>query len=177
MHLKLDQSGVIDDGEVARDLGQDTADIVMLSAADNELAALAAAHGQTGDDFPSLQLTNLLALRHPLSVDLYVERTLQAAKIVVLRMLGGESYWPYGVESLRADALRRGSLFVCLPGELTWDATLSARGTVGEADAREFWRYFSEGGAENLRSALQFAAHLIGEGARPAPARPMPAAG
>jgi cobaltochelatase CobN len=177
MHLKLDQSGVIDDGEVARDLGQDSADIVMLSAADNELAALATARGQTSDDFPSLQLTNLLALRHPLSVDLYVERTLQAAKIVVLRMLGGESYWPYGVESLRADALRRGSLFVCLPGELTWDATLSARGTVGEADARELWRYFSEGGAENLRSALQFAAHLIGEGARPVPARPMPAAG
>src|SRR5438477_2695083 len=145
MHLKLDTSNTIDDGEAARDLGQHTADIVILSAADNELAALAAAHAQIGSDLPSLQLTNLLALRHPLSVDLYVERTLQAAKIVVLRMLGGESYWPYGVESLRADAIRRGAQFACLPGELNWDAALSKRGTVDEAQAREFWRYFCEG--------------------------------
>jgi len=72
MHLKLDQSGTIDDGEVARDLGQQTADIVILSAADNELAALASARATLGDGFPSVQFTNLLALRHPLSVDLYV---------------------------------------------------------------------------------------------------------
>ena len=168
MHLKLDQSGTIDDGEVARDLGQDTADIVFLSAADNELAALAAARSALGSGFPSVQFTNLLALRHPLSVDLYVERTLHSAKLVVLRMLGGESYWPYGVESLRADALKRGALFACLPGELSFDPALSARGTVDEAQSRELWRYFCEGGTDNLVSALQYAAHLIGRGERPA---------
>ena len=178
MHLKLDQSGTIDDGEIARDLGLETADIVILSAADNELAALASARTVLGDGVPSVQFTNLLALRHPLSVDLYVERTLQSAKLVVLRMLGGESYWPYGVECLRADAVKRGALFACLPGELSFDPALSARGTLDEARARELWRYFCEGGADNFVSALQFAAHLIGHAARPAPPpRPMPAAG
>jgi cobaltochelatase CobN len=177
MHLKLDQSGTIDDGEVARDLGQQTADIVILSAADNELAALAAARSTLGKDFPSVQFTNLLALRHPMSVDLYVERTLRSAKLVVLRMLGGESYWPYGVESLRADAVARGTAFACLPGELSFDPSLSARGTVAEAQLRELWRYFCEGGADNLASALRYAAHLIGRAERPAPPRPMPAAG
>jgi cobaltochelatase CobN len=177
MHLKLDQSGTIDDGEGARDLGQHTADIIILSAADNELAALAAARATLGNDFPSVQFTNLLALRHPLSVDLYVERTLRSAKLVVLRMLGGESYWPYGVESLRADTLKRGTMFACLPGELSFDPALSARGTLDEAQSRELWRYFCEGGIENLTSALQFAAHLIGRVERPAPPRPMPAAG
>ncbi len=177
MHLKLDQSGIIDDGEVARDLGQDTADVVILSAADNELAALAAARAVLGGDFPSVQFSNLLALRHPLSVDLYVERTLRSAKLVVLRMLGGESYWPYGVESLRADALKRCVLFACLPGELSFDPTLSARGTLDEARSRELWRYFCEGGADNLASALQYAAYLIGQAERPAAPRPMPAAG
>jgi cobaltochelatase CobN len=177
MHLKLDQSGTIDDGEIARDLGQQTADIVFLSAADNELAALAAARSTLGKDFPSVQFTNLLALRHPMSVDLYVERTLRSAKLVVLRMLGGESYWPYGVESLRADAVARGTSLACLPGELGFDPALSARGTLGEAPSRELWRYFCEGGADNLLSALQYAAHLIGRVERPAPARPMPAAG
>src|SRR5215208_2283920 len=105
MHLKLDPAAPIDDGETARDLGQQSADIVVLSAADTELAAFAAARAQLPADFPSVQLTNFLALGHPLSVDLYVERTLRNAKIVVLRMLGGESYWPHGVESLRADAI------------------------------------------------------------------------
>jgi cobaltochelatase CobN len=42
-----------------------------------------------------VQITTSLALGHPLSGDIYVERTLRAAKIVLLRMLGGESYWPH----------------------------------------------------------------------------------
>src|ERR1700721_3619526 len=120
MHLKLDDSGSIDDGRAARDLGQASADIVVLSAADSDLAAFGAAHATLPNDFPSVRLTNLLALGPPASVDLYVERTLRDAPIVVLRMLGGESYWPHGVESLRADALRRDALLACIPGELSW---------------------------------------------------------
>src|SRR3984957_114969 len=182
MHLKLDGSGSIDDGDVARDLGQASADIVVLSAADSDLAAFGAAHASlqvdfSNADFPSVRLTNLLALGHPASVDLYVERTLRDAKIVVLRMLGGESYWPHGVESLRSDALRRGALLACIPGELSWDAALAARGTVSAADTHALWRYCTEGGVENAQLALRFAAHLIGRGELPSPARPMPPAG
>jgi cobaltochelatase CobN len=177
MHLKLDSSGNIDDGDVARDLGQDSADIVVLSAADSDLAAFGAAHATLLGDFPSVRLTNLLALGHPASVDLYVERTLRDAKIVLLRMLGGESYWPHGVESLRSDALRRGTLFACIPGELSWDAALAARGTLNASDTNAFWRYCTEGGVENAQLALRFAAHLIGRGSLPTPARPMPSAG
>src|SRR3984885_7436111 len=182
MHLKLDDSGSIDDGDVARDLGQASADIVVLSAADSDLAAFGAAHAALQVDFPrvdfpSVRLTNLLALGHPASVDLYVERTLCDAKIVVLRMLGGESYWPHGVESLRSDALRRGILLACIPGELSWDTVLAARGTVNASDTQALWRYCTEGGVDNAQLALRFAAHLIGRASRPAPARPMPSAG
>src|SRR5216117_4131003 len=115
MHLKLNTDGAIDDGDVARDLGQEPADIVILSAADSDLASFSTALAAIQDGFPSVRLTNLLALGHPASIDLYVERTLKRARIVLLRMLGGEGYWPYGVESLRTDALRRGSLFACIP--------------------------------------------------------------
>jgi cobaltochelatase CobN len=177
MHLKLDSSGSIDDGGVARDLGQAAADIVVLSAADSDLAAFGAAHATLPGDFPSVRLTNLLALGHPASVDLYVERTLRDARIVLLRMLGGESYWPHGVESLRCDALRRGSLLACIPGELSWDAVLAARGTLNANDTHALWRYCTEGGVENAQLALRFAAHLIGQGSLPPPARPMPPAG
>lgn len=177
MHLKLDSSGTIDDGDVARDLGQACADIVVLSAADSDLAAFGAAHATLPDDFPSVRLTNLLALGHPASVDLYVERTLREAKIVLLRMLGGESYWPHGVESLRRDALRRGTWLACIPGELSWDAGLAARGTMNASDTHALWRYCTEGGVDNAQLALRFAAHLIGRGDLPSPARPMPSAG
>ena len=177
MHLKLDTSGVIDDGEVARDLGQDSADIVVLSAADSDLSAFGSAYAKLPAGFPTLRLTNLLALGHPASVDLYVERTLRDAKIVVLRMLGGESYWPHGVESLRGDALRRGTLFACIPGETSWNATLAARGTLDPERTHALWRYCLEGGEDNAQLALRHAAHLIGHGEAPPPARPMPAAG
>ena len=177
MHLKLDSSLSIDDGDVARDLGQACADIVVLSAADSDLAAFGAAHAALPGDFPSVRLTNLLALGHPASVDLYVERTLREAKIVLLRMLGGESYWPHGVESLRSDALRRGTLLACIPGELNWDAELAARGTLNADATHALWRYCTEGGVDNAQLALRFAAHLIGRGDLPSPARPMPSAG
>ena len=177
MHLKLASEGTIDDGEIARDLGQEPADIVILSAADSDLATFAAAWRQLPAGFPSLRLTNLLALGHPASVDAYVERTLKTAKIVILRMLGGEAYWPYGVESLRSDAARRKSLLAVLPGELTWDAALAARGNVTPEAAETLWRYCSEGGVENAIGALKFAAHVIGHGDAPPPPKPMPAAG
>jgi cobaltochelatase CobN len=177
MHLKLDSRGSIDDGDMARDLGQATADIVILSAADSDLAAFGAAHASLGSGFPSVRLTNLLALGHPASVDLYVERTLRDAKIVVLRMLGGESYWPHGVDSLRSDALRRGALFACIPGEMDWNAGLAARGTLGPEETHALWRYCSEGGVDNAQLALRYAAHLIGRDELPPPARPMPSAG
>ncbi|KPF89191.1 cobalamin biosynthesis protein CobN [Rhodopseudomonas sp. AAP120] len=177
MHLKLDASASIDDGDVARDLGQEPAEIVVLSAADTDLAAFAAARAELPDDFPSLRLTNLLALGHPASVDLYVERTLAKAKIVILRMLGGEAYWPHGVESLRRDAFARGALFVCIPGELHWNADLAARGNADLDDAHALWRYCTEGGVENLRLALRYAAWMILRDDPPPPPRPMPAAG
>jgi cobaltochelatase CobN len=177
MHLKLDSSGNIDDGEIARDLGQEPADIVVLSAADNDLSAFGTAYATLAGDFPSVRLTNLLALGHPASVDRYVERTLCEARIVVLRMLGGESYWPHGVESLRSDALRRGTLFGCVPGEMDWNASLAARGTLGGEETYALWRYCSEGGVENAQLALRFVAHLIGRGEAPPRARPMPSAG
>lgn len=177
MHLQLPTEGTIDDGDVARDLGQETADIVVLSAADSDLASFATALAALPGDFPSVRLTNLLALGHPASIDLYVERTLKDAKIVLLRMLGGEGYWPYGVESLRRDALRNRRLFACIPGEHSWNAELAARGTLGLQHTEALWRYSAEGGLENATHALQYAAHLIGRAQAPPPPRPMPAAG
>ncbi|MDZ4789876.1 MAG: hypothetical protein SGJ17_01500 [Hyphomicrobiales bacterium] len=87
MHLLINQTGTIDDGAEPRDLGQTPSDIIILSFADTELALLAAAHDELASNAPqpSLRLANLMQLRHNFSVDLYAEKVLAGAKVVVLR--------------------------------------------------------------------------------------------
>ena len=93
MHLLAAQPGQITDGSEAVDLGQAPGDIVILSAADSELGALAAAQARAGPAAPSLRLANLMQLGHNLSVDLYVERVARPARLVIVRLLGGVGYW------------------------------------------------------------------------------------
>ena len=62
MHLLATTSGVIDGAAEAVDLKQTPAHVVVLSAADSELASLARAHDLEPE--PSLRLANLLHLQH-----------------------------------------------------------------------------------------------------------------
>ena len=177
MHLQFAPTGAIDDGREARDLAQPPAEIVILSAADTELGALARAAADRPPEAPGIALTNFLQLGHPMSVDLYVERTLARARYVVLRLLGGEGYWPYGIDSLRKVALGRKVPFACISGDARWDADFAKRSTVPAEEAQALWRYFAEGGPDNMRGALAFIDHRLGVGPPPAPSRPMPNSG
>ena len=136
MHLLATQSGVIDDGSEAMDLGQTPGDVVVISAADSELSALARAHADAGLR-GSLRLANQMQLMHNLSVDTYIENTLCGAKLVVLRLLGGKAYWSYGVDQVVAAAKEHGFKLACLPGDAQRDEALMQLGTVAsdEADA------------------------------------------
>ncbi|HWA50234.1 MAG TPA: hypothetical protein VG742_18330, partial [Dongiaceae bacterium] len=108
MHLLAAKPGQIVDGSEAVDLGQTPGEIVVLSAADSELACLAKAHAHLADPKPTLRLANLLLLSHHLSVDSYVESIVAEAKLVVVRLLGGVRYWPYGIEQVSAECRKRG---------------------------------------------------------------------
>jgi cobaltochelatase CobN len=126
MHLLAAQPGAVSDGSEAIDLGQTPGDIVVLSAADTEIACLAAARSRQGSGAPSLRLANLMHLVHPLSVDTYVEKVIRHARLVVVRLLGGMGYWPYGVEQIVAACRGRGSALALLPGDDQLDAELAA---------------------------------------------------
>ena len=130
MHLLAAKPGVISDGSIAVDLGQTPGEIVILSSADTELACLAAAQSRLGPGAPSLRLANLLQLGHNLSVDLYIEKVAQHARLVILRLLGGSRYWPYGVEQISAICRERGIAFAALPGDDQPDPELSAVSTL-----------------------------------------------
>ncbi|MDH3793434.1 MAG: cobaltochelatase subunit CobN, partial [Rhodospirillales bacterium] len=145
MHLLQAQAGAIADGSEAVDLGQTPGDIVVLSAADTELANLAAARGAFGEDFPSLRLANLMQIGHNLSVDIYAESVAAEARLVVVRLLGGIGYWPYGVEQLRAVCAERGIPLALLPGDDQPDAELAAQSTLPQEACHRLWQYCVHG--------------------------------
>lgn len=166
MHLLAARPGLIADGSEAIDLGQTSGELVLLSAADTELAAFAAANAglpsiQLGAH-PALRLANLKQLGHNLSVDLYVEKIVRRAKLVVVRLLGGVAYWPYGVERLVAICREEEISLALLPGDDQPDAALANLSTLAPDACYRLWRYAVEGGIENGRNLLAYAASLIG---------------
>ena len=177
MHLLLAQPGEVSDGSEAVDLGQTPADVIIISAADTELAALAEARGELGDEAPSLRLASLLHLAHPMSVDLYLDQTALKSKLVVARVLGGEGYWPYGIEQFSARLREAGILFAALPGDDKPDEALRRASSVSEEDWHALWSYFVEGGPENNLNLLRCTRAILENAEKPPPARPLLRAG
>ncbi len=175
MHLLAAAPGAVDDGSEAIDLGQTPGDIVVLTSADTEIAALSAVHGARSDadpNTPSLRLANTLRLGHNMSVDLYVETVVQHAKLVVCRLLGGRGYWTYGVDEIAA-ACRAANIPVAfLPGDDQPDAELASLSTLPAGASHRLWQYLVHGGIANADQFLAFAANTIGhttEWREPAP--------
>ena len=162
MHLLSARPAGAEDVEEPVDLGQSPGDIVVLSAADTELGCLAAARAGLPADFPSLRLANLQRLGHPLSVDLYLERVVEGARLVVVRLLGGRPYWAYGVDQLATFCRERGIGLALLPGDAREDPELAERSTVAAEDRAQLWGYLVHGGIGNSGQLLRFAATLFG---------------
>jgi len=176
MHLLLAQKGTIADGREAIDLGQTPGDVLFLSAADTELASVAAAHRARGGN-TRLRLASLATLSHPMSVDTYVERTARHAKLIVIRALGGASYFRYVLEALLATAVANGIRLVALPGDDRPDEGLIPFNRIDEADRANLWAYLTEGGADNAGRFLAYADALVFGGEKPEPATPLDKAG
>jgi cobaltochelatase CobN len=177
MHLLSAQAATSADVEAAVDLGQSPGEIVLLSAADTELACLAAAHARLGDAAPTLRLANLLRLSHPLSVDLHVENVVAHARLVVVRLLGGRGYWSYGIEQVAAACREQGILLACLPGDDKPDPELDELSTLPVEARRRLWAYLRHGGVANAEQALRFLATLLGRDLAWQEPQPLPRAG
>jgi cobaltochelatase CobN len=159
MHLLAAQPGMVTDGSEAVDLGQQPGDVVILSAAESELACLAGAQGRLvdafGDQTPSLRLASLLQLGHNMSVDLYIDDVLSDAKFIIVRILGGRGYWDYGIEQLVALARAKDIPLILLPGDDQPDAELLSLSTVKGREYQNIWRYLIEGGPQNSENLLR----------------------
>jgi len=159
MHLLAAQPGGFVDDEGIIDLQQSPADLIILATADSVLAALAQAAESLPNDFPSLRLANCLQLSKPAAFDLYQHKVLDQATIVVLSLLGGESYWRYGVQQLQAWAKADVSrVLICVSGDNSPDPHLFAASTVNQAVCQQVWRYLRESGIDNARQLLSYLA-------------------
>ena len=167
MHLLAAQAGALQQEGEAIDLGQSPAPIIFASAADSELALIAAAVDRAGGS--DLRLANILRLAHNLSVDIWLDQTVQHARMIVVRLLGGAAYWPYGTDQLEALARDRGIALALLPGDAVPDPALEARSTVPRELYQRLHALFTAGGPDNADAILGL---LRGETA--AEVRPFP---
>ena len=157
MHVVFRESHGLDEGDTPFDVGQSPADLVVLSFSDSDLGAFAAAWRAGGGPegrLPSLRLANLVALKHPLSVDTYIERTLEGAKGILIRLIGGVPYWTYGLQSVAALAQRKGIALAVLPADGRPDPRLDEMSTLPLSTLRRLSQLCDTGGAVAAQAAL-----------------------
>ncbi|WP_373356401.1 cobaltochelatase subunit CobN [Pseudoroseicyclus sp. CXY001] len=176
MHLIAATPGEIADGSQPVDTTQSPAELVVISAADTELAALAMARAEMPAP-PGLRLMRLQHLAHPMSVDLHLESCATHARLVIARILGGAPYWSHGLAQYSARLAEAGVAFVALPGDDKPDAELASLSTVPPEDYAALHAFLTEGGPANAAGFLAHARAMIQGAARPAPARPFLKAG
>ncbi|ACK73582.1 cobaltochelatase, CobN subunit [Gloeothece citriformis PCC 7424] len=157
---------------------QTPASIIILTVADTEIQTIGTAVTHLPDEFPSLRVVNLLQLQQQLSIDHYAEQILSQAQVIIIRLLGGRSYWPYGLEVIEEIAQTKQTTIFILPGDDRPDPDLMTHSTVSLRDVNRLWRYLTEGGIENWVNALKFVADIgLGTAYNPAPPQLVPKVG
>ncbi|MGI8499811.1 MAG: cobaltochelatase subunit CobN, partial [Hassallia sp.] len=135
---------------------QTPAPLVFITAADTDIQTLAAAFPKLPSTFPALRVTNLLQLQNQINIDTYAEQILEFAQVIILRLLGGRSYWSYGLEVVQEIAERNGTTLIVMPGDDALDADLITLSTLPVTAVNQVWQYFREGGVENIVNAFKY---------------------
>ncbi len=157
MHVVFRESHGLEETETPTDLGQSPADLVVLSFSDSDLGAFAAGWHRGGGPegrMPTLRLANLTALKHPLSVDTYVEQTLDGAKGILIRLIGGVPYWAYGLQQVLALAQAKGIAVAVLPADGREDTRLDDYSTLPVSTLRRLAHLCDTGGEVAAQAAL-----------------------
>lgn len=154
------------------DLNQTPADLVVLSFSDSDLGSFSTGWHQSERGLPSLRLANISALIHPLSVDEYAEKTLRHAKIILVRLIGGESYWSYGLSILRELHQQYGVALAILPADGRDDARLDELSTLPPSTLSRLRTLCEAGGPAAAEAALFQMALSVGLRVRSSPILP-----
>lgn len=158
MHVLFVERHGLEDTETPVDLMQSPADLVVLSFSDSDLGAFAEGwrrgYAKNSAGFPTLRLANLSALKHPVSVDIYIEKTLMGAKGILIRLIGGASYWSYGLAQIEALAAKHHIALAVLPADGRTDPQLDAASTLPISTLRRLQHLCDTGGVVAAHAAL-----------------------
>ncbi|MGD1805733.1 cobaltochelatase subunit CobN [Dapis sp. BLCC M126] len=139
---------------------QTPAPIIFLTAADTDIQTLAAVVNKLPSDFPPVRVANLLQLQQQLTIDTYADDILSKAKVIIIRLLGGRSYWSYGLEVLLEVIEKGGAKLIVIPGDDRPDPDLISHSNVSISLVNQFWKYLIEGGVNNFVNGLKFIANI-----------------
>mgnify|MGYP003387867369 CR=1 FL=1 len=140
MHIVTSKSHQSKNHEKTLNRSQDSADIIFLSSADTEISLLSKSVRRVSK-YPSIRLTNVLNLAEHKSIDAYISKTVSKAKIVIIRILGGKSYWNYGVDKLVEDQIKKKYEIIFFPGDDKFDEQLYALSSINGSQYKELWSY------------------------------------
>ncbi|MDG2991333.1 cobaltochelatase subunit CobN [Candidatus Synechococcus calcipolaris G9] len=139
---------------------QDPAPIICLTAADTDITLIAQALPHLPENFPDLRLAHLLRLQQQIVIDDYAEQVLAKAQVILIRLLGGRAYWPYGLEVVQEIVTNQRSQLIVLPGDDRPDLELMSLSTCSLKSVDILWQYFREGGVANIIEGLKFLAQI-----------------
>ncbi|AFY74030.1 cobaltochelatase, CobN subunit [Synechococcus sp. PCC 7502] len=137
---------------------QQPAPIVIITAADTDIQTLAAVIDNFPEGFPEIRVVNLLQLQQQIVIDTYADEVLAKAEIIILRLIGGQSYWSYGLEVVKAVVEQTGASLFILPGDERPDPVLTSHSTVNMRSLNLVWQYFIEAGVINYWNLLKYLA-------------------
>ncbi|MDM3859728.1 MAG: cobaltochelatase subunit CobN [Aphanizomenon gracile PMC644.10] len=178
MHRISATPGGLNQSEGLFFLAQTPAPFVLITAADTDIQTLAAVVPKLPSQFPEIRVANLLQLQQQVSIDDYGEQVLESAQVIVLRLIGGSSYWAYGLEVVQEIVHRNGTNLIVMPGDDGLDFDLISKSTVSPEIVQKIWQYFQEGGTENFLNALQFIADIsLSTSFNPPPPQTIPRVG
>src|SRR5919201_2738206 len=139
----------------------------VVTTADTEILATAAAVDRLPDGFPEVRCANPGGHPDPHAL---VEDVLDGARVVLCRILGGRRGWPEGLDLLVDGCRARGAVLLALGGEAEPDAEMTALSTAPAGAVAQAGEYLRHGDVDNVEQLLRFLADtflLEGHGFEP----------
>jgi len=127
----------------------------IVTTADTEILATAAAVERLPDEFPAVRCAN-----PGMSVNdaTLVEEILDGARVVLCRILGGRRGWRNGFDLLRAECEARGIALIALGGEADPDPEMTAASLAPVGAVAMAGEYLRHGDVDNVEQLLRFLA-------------------
>ena len=159
MHIIFNEDHYLDNTSVPIDLNQEPADLVILSFSDSDLNAFANAWKKTLVNFgresvPTLRLANIKQLAHNLSIDTYIEKTVSKSKGILVRLIGGEQYWPYGLNYLKSVSIEKKIPLAVIPADGREDKVLDSYSNLPKSTLENLKNLCDDGGELSAQAVL-----------------------